>query len=127
MNRLVLVGNGFDLAHNLKTGYNDFLKWYLEEVLKNFFSNRYYKDLLIELKFNPNSTHYKFDEMDTVEEVINALNILIEPSNQNLSIKSLSPYFKEIINTFNKNWIDLENHYFSYLSRLVKSSSRDLS
>ncbi|TDO21328.1 AbiH family protein [Pedobacter duraquae] len=29
MNRLVIVGNGFDLAHGMKTGYNDFLIWYI--------------------------------------------------------------------------------------------------
>ena len=28
MNRLVLIGNGFDLAHGLKTRYEDFLNWY---------------------------------------------------------------------------------------------------
>ena len=25
MNRLVLIGNGFDLAHGLKTSYKDFI------------------------------------------------------------------------------------------------------
>ena len=28
MNRLVLIGNGFDCAHDLKTRYEDFLNWY---------------------------------------------------------------------------------------------------
>ena len=28
MNRLVLIGNGFDLAHGLKTSYADFINWY---------------------------------------------------------------------------------------------------
>ena len=28
MNRLVLIGNGFDLAHDLKTSYADFIDWY---------------------------------------------------------------------------------------------------
>lgn len=27
MNDLYLIGNGFDLAHGLKTSYNDFLLW----------------------------------------------------------------------------------------------------
>lgn len=26
MNRIIIIGNGFDLAHNLKTGYKDFIK-----------------------------------------------------------------------------------------------------
>lgn len=25
MNRIIIIGNGFDLAHNLKTGYQDFI------------------------------------------------------------------------------------------------------
>lgn len=30
MNRIILVGNGFDLAHGLKTKYEDFVLWYLK-------------------------------------------------------------------------------------------------
>ena len=32
MNRLVLIGNGFDLAHGLKTRYEDFINWYNTNV-----------------------------------------------------------------------------------------------
>ncbi|UAM97020.1 IS3 family transposase [Polaribacter litorisediminis] len=36
-NKLILIGNGFDLALGLKTSYNDFLFWLLKsEVLKRF-------------------------------------------------------------------------------------------
>lgn len=28
MNRIIIIGNGFDLAHNLKTGYKDFINDY---------------------------------------------------------------------------------------------------
>lgn len=31
MNRIVLIGNGFDLAHGLKTSYADFISWYWEK------------------------------------------------------------------------------------------------
>ncbi len=31
MNRIVLIGNGFDLAHGLKTKYEHFIKWYLNQ------------------------------------------------------------------------------------------------
>lgn len=34
MNRLVLVGNGFDLAHGLKTSYADFIDWYYDKRIK---------------------------------------------------------------------------------------------
>ena len=39
MNRLVLIGNGFDLAHGLKTRYEDFIYWYWKQrvlSLRNF-------------------------------------------------------------------------------------------
>ena len=28
MNRVVLIGNGFDLAHALPTNYESFIQWY---------------------------------------------------------------------------------------------------
>lgn len=31
MNRIVLIGNGFDLAHGLNTSYSDFIYWYLDQ------------------------------------------------------------------------------------------------
>ena len=31
MNRIVLIGNGFDLAHGLRTKYADFIEWYWRE------------------------------------------------------------------------------------------------
>lgn len=34
MNRLVLIGNGFDLAHGLKTSYADFIDWYYDKRIK---------------------------------------------------------------------------------------------
>ena len=32
MNRIILIGNGFDLAHELKTSYGDFIDWYWNKV-----------------------------------------------------------------------------------------------
>ena len=43
MNRLVIIGNGFDLAHGLKTSYKDFIKDYINSVI-NFVINLYFKE-----------------------------------------------------------------------------------
>ena len=32
MNQLIIIGNGFDLEHGLKTSYEDFVLWYLNRV-----------------------------------------------------------------------------------------------
>ncbi|MGI4750703.1 MAG: AbiH family protein [Janthinobacterium lividum] len=37
MNRLILIGNGFDLAHGMKTSYNDFILWYLKKCFEEAF------------------------------------------------------------------------------------------
>jgi hypothetical protein len=34
MNRIILIGNGFDLAHGLKTSYKDFIDNFWEEEKK---------------------------------------------------------------------------------------------
>ena len=40
MNRIVLIGNGFDLAHGLKSSYKDFIEWYWEQRVLSFIDNR---------------------------------------------------------------------------------------
>jgi len=47
MNKLLIIGNGFDLAHGLKTRYSDFLVWYLDSVLERFKREYKYEDELI--------------------------------------------------------------------------------
>lgn len=49
MNRLILIGNGFDLAHQLKTGYNDFIQWYFRRCLEKAVSGTVSTDELLEV------------------------------------------------------------------------------
>ena len=39
MNRLVIIGNGFDMAHGLKTSYMDFINWYWDQRVNSFLNN----------------------------------------------------------------------------------------
>ena len=41
MNRIVLIGNGFDLAHGLKTKYEDFINWYWDHLATRFRQNKF--------------------------------------------------------------------------------------
>src|SRR5437764_14905765 len=50
VNKLVLIGNGFDLGCGLKTSYKDFIYWYMMEALDEFDKNSRYDDELITLK-----------------------------------------------------------------------------
>lgn len=37
MGKLFIIGNGFDIAHNMKTTYKDFRNWFNDKLVK--FSN----------------------------------------------------------------------------------------
>ena len=39
MNRLVIIGNGFDMAHGFKTSYVDFINWYWDQRVYAFAGN----------------------------------------------------------------------------------------
>lgn len=51
VNRLILVGNGFDLAHGLNTGYNDFMLWYLKKAFSLAKKDGQYNDDLLSITF----------------------------------------------------------------------------
>lgn len=52
MNRLVLIGNGFDLAHGMKTSYHDFILNYLKEAFRGVFKGNNYEDNLIKVYYD---------------------------------------------------------------------------
>ena len=39
MNRIIIIGNGFDLAHNLKTRYKDFINDYWATAEEGVYDN----------------------------------------------------------------------------------------
>ncbi len=56
MNRLILIGNGFDLAHGLKTSYANFIDWYWNERGKRLLrgSGRSFDDGICSFKLKEN-------------------------------------------------------------------------
>lgn len=112
MNRLVLVGNGFDLAHGLKTSYKNFLDWYMCDAFGIFYKEKSYKDSLLEIKSEYSNQFSIFETTpNTIAEVINLLS-----SNKNQSIDYHSNLLNKLITSFEaNNWIDIERYYFKML------------
>lgn len=50
INRLIIIGNGFDLAHGMKTKYKDFVNGYLRQRIESF-DKQDSEDLLIKIKY----------------------------------------------------------------------------
>ena len=53
MNKLVIIGNGFDLAHGLPTSYKDFILWHINKVYQMNYSGKTESNLIeIETDFD---------------------------------------------------------------------------
>lgn len=79
MNRIILIGNGFDLAHGLPTSYGHFMDWYWEQWLDVLKKSSKYKesDDLCELTLHYSSTWEDFLETKmSGEDHINAKKFL---------------------------------------------------
>jgi len=63
MNRLVLIGNGFDLAHKLPTSYADFINWYWDKRMIGF--NNDYSDVSEDLLCRFRILNDKREERET--------------------------------------------------------------
>jgi len=113
MNKLYLIGNGFDLAHGLKTRYSDFLLWYINKSIKvyNYSNSNIYEDDLMIL----DSNGYKmteFDSLSSFKEYLNKSRLTFQPKNF---------LFGRILNKADElNWVDIEYEYYLVLLTLYR-------
>jgi hypothetical protein len=133
MNRIILIGNGFDLAHNLKTSYKHFIDWLWEkEELKfsneDFWKPRYTtgkKEFIVNLTDSERRAYnYEFDDdffYATVdkEEIEKTLHFSSPPMR-----KKIKNIFLEQLNKQKalKNWIDIESEYYKALMAVSDSN-----
>lgn len=123
MNRLIIIGNGFDIAHNLKTKYSDFIAHYWQQVNETNYSDDF-------ISFGV--AGYILDNCHSLKDVVNYLG---ENLGERLSRKNYSPDFFhknnsaiKVHNEFfirinqkydNANWVDIEMEYFESLKRIL--------
>ena len=115
MNRRVLIGNGFDLAHGMKTKYSDFILWYFNNAIIILNNEIEYKDRLLVLKFKDSRIANFKGNFTSMEQFKNKLKYY--QSDIFLNIKS--PFFKILYEKFNDlDWINIEAEYYSFLKGL---------
>jgi hypothetical protein len=117
MNRLIIIGNGFDLAHGLETSYENFMNWYWRKVSNEIdyhVDGTLYEDELIEIssgithKYRPNSS-------------MSAKQIITTIKRSRSSLKYKSMFFEELMNRYNyyKRWVDIEMAYYDRLKIFI--------
>lgn len=148
-NAIILIGNGFDLAHGMKTSYNDFAEWYVREVIyeKLFEATKSYTGLNDDF-FKPNfitglqnifkggsfpNNYAERSTRDNLDELARIL-LLSNRNNENFKDNTLS-FLLENINIVSgiinngylgslyansyENWFDIENSYFFELKKIL--------
>ena len=116
MNRLIIIGNGFDLAHKIKTSFKDFIADYFKKSINTFFEDEVYKDLLIEIKyktsnriFNPKPANVNCDNVfEKAEWLFNS---------KDVEFKFRSALLEKVYKKIRElNWVDLEIEFFNVLT-----------
>ena len=132
MNRLVLIGNGFDLAHKLPTSYADFINWYLEKRYDNLLEthNDISEDPLLTIRYQWQEAISTY----VVNQVRNNLTFGKLSKRQRMDwimgncdeFDSMpSPLFKRILlNYDNKNWEGIEQDYYDILKEYAFRDSK---
>lgn len=128
MNRLIILGNGFDLAHGLKTAYSDFIRHYWNNVkipdTDNFFEFKVSKYQWRNPKFNSMSELVERYCIDySMQDRVNTFNVIPSVLHKTMIVKneffySLNRKYSEV------NWVNVENEYFAQLRKIMK---KDLS
>lgn len=141
MNRLVLIGNGFDLAHGLKTKYEHFVDWYWDQRLHDIILEHkaVSADILCSMKILPASGYENwyllsynnsfFKDPLKGEWKITGKEFIEELKSQPDFFEiTFTPFFERIIKSIEtKRWVDIEDEYYRFLTKYAieeKSGSK---
>jgi len=118
MNRIVLIGNGFDKAHGLPTGYSDFMNYLKNSIAEFDKKSTVLKPIKHGKECGDNSNYI---HRTNNEENDRWLGVEIKKSEGKIDLKTnphaKSIYFKSLFEE-NENlgyWSDLEAHYFKLI------------
>ena len=116
MNRIILIGNGFDLAHGLPTSYGNFIDWYWEQWKKRLQENtNTYDDKL--LCFHNKVRRNILFEINSYLEYLygRQIRLYLMEENSRFSVEAC-PLLEEICTSIDtKGWVDIENIYYNLL------------
>jgi len=121
MNRIILIGNGFDLAHGIKTSYKDFIDWFWEETTKKIKVRigMNYEDDFLSVPSGLGTWYSTHGNTNYQDLLLNLKKVGIRMIFKNS--------FLEII-TQKKNlqdWVDIEEEYYQQIKNIVKNYSQN--
>lgn len=127
MNRIILIGNGFDLAHKLATSYADFINWYWDcwlEQLKNSHEMTVSDELCsISNKYSCWNMHLKnLLDKTSYPKGWPFINFIRKDNNYTVNFSLFLNNICQSIET--KGWVDIEKEYYDLLRVSVNKSQQ---
>ena len=127
MNRIILIGNGFDLAHKLATSYADFINWYWDcwlEQLKNSHEMTVSDELCsISNKYGCWNIHLKnLLDKTSYPKGWPFINFIRKDNNYTVNFSLFLNNICQSIET--KGWVDIEKEYYDLLRVSVNKSQQ---
>ena len=123
MNRIVLIGNGFDLAHGLPTQHEDFINWYWDQRVREFIKihKSVSEDILCDFKIEePYTWNGFYNSIFSPVTKLIGTDIIHRIKKNQFGVQTKyhphSPFFESIIEKIETyGWVDIENVYYNYL------------
>ncbi len=140
MNKLIIIGNGFDLAHGLPTSYKDFIEWEFNRLFnidkEGYLTNDFFyfstensspldtnQILRVYYSFcNPSKGIILLDDKFSFQEIQQKLR------QYDIIIKFKNDFFKKVFDEISKKkWVDIEREYFLNLIEIFNSIDKQSS
>ena len=119
MNRLIIIGNGFDLAHGLKTSYGDFLYWVKSKIVKS--PDEYFEHISLSqadgyfVTSKPKASSFferYYNGSKNLDEFISSC--------KGCEFVYKNIFLKQIMKKLNlKNWVDIEEEYLCEINKEI--------
>jgi hypothetical protein len=133
MNRLVIIGNGFDLAHGLPTSYRNFIDDFWKNFKDKCKSEEYQKLIsthdLYNGYYNGSNRIENFNDLKLslgkyakVNGHRYDLDNFVCSNNFDVIFAFKSDFFKLINQINSENWVDIETEYYKSLISIAKST-----
>jgi hypothetical protein len=129
MNRLVIIGNGFDLAHGLPTSYKHFIDDYWKSACKTKERRKleYDDDHFVKLSCDLGNIYSDldceaFNNIRSYKELMTLVERNKEKGYGYFDVNFKNSFFEIICDNSIENWVDLENEYYKELLSIVKVS-----
>ena len=131
MNRIILIGNGFDLAHDYPTRYENFINWYWEKRVHSFLGNLtpLSEDCLCSIKMTSDNSFNCWNvfafQLPRFCNELSGKDIFKEIQSQPEQFEiRMSPFFRSICESIEtKGWVDIEREYYSHVKMCMDSLS----